>query len=132
MRQIWTVDDDEEMSRAIGLMLKMLDCNVTSFNNVRSAAQLFAAGRKPDLLILDINMPEVTGLDMVEFLRRRDNTREIPIVMLSSEASDAMVDKAMELGADSYVMKPVTIDELEKAMATAFYKHINLRVENGK
>jgi len=132
MRQIWTVDDDEEMSLAIGLMLKMLDCNVTSFNNVRSAAQLFAAGRKPDLLILDINMPEVTGLDMVEFLRRRDNTKELPIVMLSSEASDAMVDKAMELGADSYAMKPVTIDELEKAMATAFYKHINLRVENGK
>ena len=135
MRQIWTIDDDEEMSRAIGLMLQLLDCDVTSFNNVRSAAQLFASGRKPDLLILDINMPEVSGLDMVEFLRRRDNTKELPIVMLSSEASDAMVDKAMELGADSYVMKPVTIDELEKAMAIAFYKHINLRaerVENGK
>ena len=132
MRQIWTIDDDEEMSRAIGLMLKLLDCDVTSFNNVRSAAQLFAAGRKPDLLILDINMPEVSGLDMVEFLRRRDSTKELPIVMLSSEAADTMVDRAMKLGADSYVMKPVTIDELEKAMATAFYKHINLRVENGE
>ena len=132
MRQIWTIDDDEEMSRAIGLMLKLLDCDVTSFNNVRSAAQLFAAGRKPDLLILDINMPEVSGLDMVEFLRRRDTTKELPIVMLSSEAADTMVDRAMKLGADSYVMKPVTIDELEKAMATAFYKHINLRVENGE
>jgi len=132
MRQIWTVDDDEEMSRAIGLMLKLLDCDVTSFNNVRSAAQLFAAGRKPDLLILDINMPEVSGLDMVEFLRRRDSTKELPIVMLSSESADSTIDKAMELGADSYAMKPVTIDELEKAMATAFYKHLNLRVENGK
>ena len=135
MRQIWTVDDDEEMSRAIGLMLKLLDCDVTSFNNVRSAAQLFAAGRKPDLLILDINMPEVTGLDMVEFLRRKEHTRELPIVMLSSESADTMMDRAMELGADSYVMKPVTIDELEKAMATAFYKHLKLRaeqVEDGK
>jgi len=127
MREIWTVDDDEEMSRAIGLMLKMLDCEVTSFNNVRSAAQLFVSGRKPDLLLLDINMPEVTGLDMVEFLRRREDTKELPIVMLSSEAADTMVDKAMELGADSYVMKPVTIEELEKAMATAFYKHLKLR-----
>jgi len=135
MRQIWTVDDDEEMNLAIGLMLKLLDCDVTSFNNVRSAAQLFASGKKPDLLILDINMPEVSGLDMVEFLRRRDHTKQLPIIMLSSESSDTMVDRAMELGADSYVMKPVTIDELEKAMATAFYKHINLRaerVENGK
>ncbi|MBK9927242.1 MAG: response regulator [Anaerolineales bacterium] len=130
MKNIWTVDDDEEMSRAIGLMLKLLDCEVTSFNNVRSAAQLFASGRRPDLLLLDINMPEVTGLDMVEFLRRRADTRNLPIVMLSSEAADTMVDRAMELGADSYVMKPVTVEELEKAMSTAFYKHLNLREHN--
>jgi len=132
MRQIWTIDDDEEMSRAIGLMLKLLDCDVTSFNNVRSAAQLFAAGRSPELLILDINMPEVSGLDMVEFLRRRDQTKSLPIVMLSSESSDTIMEKAIQLGADAYVMKPVTIDELEKAMATAFYKHLNLRVKNGE
>ena len=125
MRTIWTVDDDEEMNRAIGLMLKLLDCEVTAFHNVRSAAQMFASGRKPDLLILDINMPEVTGLDMVEFLRRRPETKNLPIVMLSSEAADMMVDRAMELGADAYVTKPVTLDELEKAMATAFYKHLN-------
>lgn len=125
MRTIWTVDDDEEMNRAIGLMLKLLDCEVTAFHNVRSAAQMFASGRKPDLLILDINMPEVTGLDMVEFLRRRPETKNLPIVMLSSEAADMMVDRAMELGADAYVTKPVTLEELEKAMATAFYKHLN-------
>jgi len=126
MKNIWTIDDDEEMSHAVGLMLKLLDCEVTSFNNVRSAAQLIVSGRRPDLLLLDINMPEVTGLDMVEFLRRREDTKDLPIVMLSSEAADTMVDKALELGADSYVMKPVTIEELEKAMASAFYKHLNL------
>lgn len=126
MRNIWTVDDDEEMSRAIGLMLKLLDCDVTTFHNVRSAAQLFVSGRKPDLLILDINMPEVTGLDMVEFLRRRPDTKDLPIVMLSSETADMVIDRAMQLGADSYVTKPVTLEELEKAMATAFYKHLKL------
>jgi len=132
MRNVWTVDDDEEMTRAIGLMLKLLDYNVTSFNNVRAAAKKFAAGFKPDLLLLDINMPEVNGLDMIEFLRRRSETRDLPIVMLSSEATDVIVDNAMTLGADAYVMKPVTIEELEKAMATAFYKHLDLREENGK
>ena len=125
MKNIWVVDDDEEMSRAIGLMLKMLDCQVTTFHNVRSAAQSLAAGKRPDLIILDINMPEVSGLDMVEFLRRRKDSKNLPIVMLSSEATDIIVDKALELGADAYVMKPVTIEELEKAMATAFYKHLN-------
>ena len=126
MRDIWVIDDDQEMSTAVGLMLGMLDCHVTTFHNVRSAAQNFAAGKKPDLLILDINMPEVSGLDMVEFLRRRPQSKNLPIVMLSSEATDIIVDKAMQLGADSYIMKPVTIEELEKAMATAFYNHIKL------
>jgi DNA-binding response OmpR family regulator len=130
MRNIWVVDDDEEMSHAVGLMLKMLDCDVKTFQHVRPAAQSFVAGKKPDLLILDINMPEVSGLDMVEFLRRRADTKELPIVMLSSEATDIIVDKALALGADSYVMKPVTIEELEKAMATAFYKHLDLRAEH--
>jgi DNA-binding NarL/FixJ family response regulator len=44
--------------------------------------------------------------------------------MLSSEAADVMVEKALQMGADSYAMKPVTIEELEKAMSQAFYKHI--------
>jgi len=132
MREIWVVDDDEEMSRAVGLMLEILDCKVTAFNNVRSAAQTFVAGKKPDLIILDVNMPEISGLDMVEFLRRRPESKNLPIVMLSSEATDDIVDKALQLGADSYVMKPVTLEELEKAMATAFYKHLNLRVEDGR
>ena len=125
MRNIWVVDDDEEMSHAIGLMLKLLDCDVTAFFNVRSAARSIAAGKKPDLLILDLNMPEISGLDMIEFLRRRSDSKHLPIVMLSSEAADVVVDKALALGADSYVMKPITIEELEKAMSTAFYKHLN-------
>ncbi|MCE7921306.1 MAG: response regulator [Chloroflexi bacterium CFX1] len=69
-------------------------------------------------------MPEVSGLDMLEFLRLRPEGKHLPVVMLSSEATDVMVDKAMRLGADGYVMKPVTIEELERAMAQAFYKHL--------
>lgn len=125
MRDIWVVDDDEEMSRAVGLMLGLLDCNVTIFHSVRAAAQKFVAGKQPELLILDINMPEVSGLDMVEFLRRRPASKDLPIVVLSSEATDIIVDQALASGADAYVMKPVTIEELEKAMATSFYKHLD-------
>ena len=132
MKQVWVIDDDEEMLHAVGLMLKLLDCKVTSFHHVRAAAQKLLSGEKPELFVLDINMPEVTGLDMIEFLRRRPESKDLPIIMLSSEAADTMVDRAMELGADGYVMKPVTIEELEKAMADAFHKHLGLRVENGK
>ncbi len=124
MKEVWIVDDDDEMARVISLMLKVLDYHSKHFNHARPAAQALLAGQRPDLLVLDINMPEVTGLDMLEFLRRRKEWKNLPVIMLSSEAADVMVDKAMKLGADSYVMKPVTIEELEKAMAQAFYKHL--------
>jgi DNA-binding response OmpR family regulator len=127
MRQVWIVDDDEEMNRAIGLMLKMLDCEVTSFHTARSAAQTLLTGKTPQVLFLDINMPEVSGLDMLEFLRRRPEWKQLPIVMLSSESADQTVDKALQLGADAYIMKPATIEELEKAMTIALHKHMNIK-----
>jgi DNA-binding response OmpR family regulator len=121
---IWIVDDDDEMGNAISLMLKLLDCETKYFDNPRPAAQALLAGGQPDLMILDINMPEVSGLDMLEFLRRRSEWKNLPVIMLSSEAADVTVDKAMQIGADGYVMKPVTLEELEKVMSQAFYKHM--------
>lgn len=122
MKKIWIVDDDEEMSRAVRLMVKLLDGEATTFMNARSAAQAVLDGRRPELFILDINMPEVTGLDLLEFLRRREATKNLPVVMLSTEASDMVIDRAKSLGADAYVSKPVTIEELERAMDSAFAK----------
>ena len=132
MKDIWIIDDDEEMARAVGLMLKLLDCNATAFLNARLAVQTLLTGKKPELMIVDINMPEISRLDLIEFLRRRPEWKDMPIIMLSSEAADTIIEKAMTAGADGYVTKPVTLEELEKAMATAFYKHLNLRVEDGK
>jgi DNA-binding response OmpR family regulator len=123
-KRVWIVDDDQDMGEAVSLMLKMLDCETKYFNNPRPAAQALLAGDRPNLMILDINMPEVSGLDMLEFIRRRTEWKDLPVIMLSSEAADVTVDQAMLLGADGYVMKPVTLEELEKVMAQAFYKHM--------
>jgi CheY-like chemotaxis protein len=122
MKRIWTVDDDEEMLRAIKLMLAVLDCEAATYLSARSAAQAVLDGDRPDLMMLDINMPEVSGLDMLEFLRRYPSTKNLPVVMLSTEASDVMVDRARALGADAYVSKPVTLEELERALNEAFEK----------
>ncbi|MGE5463780.1 MAG: response regulator [Syntrophothermus sp.] len=123
MRQIWIVDDDEEMGRAVGLMLKVLDCEPTLYLSARSTAQSLLTGKKPDLMIVDLSMPEVTGLDLIEFLRRRPEWKDMPIVVLSSEAADSMVDRVLQHGADSYITKPVTLEELEKAIKDAFSRH---------
>jgi two-component system, chemotaxis family, chemotaxis protein CheY len=123
MKQVWVIDDDEEMGRAIGLMLQLLDLEATLFLNARACVQRLLTGKQPQLMIVDVNMPEVSGLDLVEFLRRRSEWKEMPIVMLSSETADTMVDKALRYGADSYITKPVTLEELEKAIEEAFSRH---------
>jgi DNA-binding response OmpR family regulator len=121
-KTIWLVDDDEEMLRAMDLMLKMLNFETRFFMRARPAAEALLAGGKPDALLLDINMPEVSGLDMLEFVRRRAEWKKLPVVMLSTEAADVTVDQAFALGADGYVTKPVMIDELEAEIEQAMKK----------
>ncbi|MGE5378505.1 MAG: response regulator [Bacteroidota bacterium] len=123
MRQFWIVDDDEKMGRAIGRMLKLLDGEATLFLSARAAVQTLLTGRRPDLMIVEINLPEISGLDLTEFLRRRPEWRRMPIVILSSEAANGMVEKALRQGGDAYLVKPATLEELEKAIQTAFSKH---------
>jgi DNA-binding response OmpR family regulator len=116
VRAAWIVDDDEEMSHAVKLMLQLLDFEVATFRDARSAGQALLAGRRPDLLVLDINMPEVTGIDFLEFVRSRAEFKHIPVVMLSTETADLQVDEALRLGANDFIFKPVTIEELERAV----------------
>jgi two-component system alkaline phosphatase synthesis response regulator PhoP len=123
LRAVWIVDDDDEMSHAVKLMLQLLDCSVRIFRDARSTARELLSGKQPDLLLLDINMPEVTGIDLLEFLRMRADLKDIPVVMLSSETTDVQVDEAMNLGADAFVFKPVTLDELEEAIHKALAAH---------
>jgi DNA-binding response OmpR family regulator len=123
VKTIWIVDDDEDMAHAVQLMLRLLEFNTRNFLTARLAAQTLLAGDRPDLFILDINMPGVSGIDFLEFLRRRTDLKNIPVVMLSTEASDVMVDRAIALGADAYVTKPVALHELEEAMIKAFRAH---------
>lgn len=122
MKRIWIVDDDEEMTRAVQLMLKLIDCDPTGFFNARAATKALLADKLPDLMILDINMPEVSGLDLLEYIRLRPEWNKMPVIMLSTEAADVTVDKAIKLGADGYVTKPVTIEELERAIESALRK----------
>ncbi|HEB64206.1 MAG TPA: response regulator [Chloroflexi bacterium] len=122
MKIAWFTDDDQDMIKALSLMLRLLDYETRSFPNARKAARALLAGQRPDLLILDINMPEVSGLDLLEFIRSRRQWDDLPVIMFSSEAADVQVDHALALGADAYIFKPVTLDELEAAIAQAMQK----------
>lgn len=115
----WIVDDDDEMSNAVRLMLQLLEHKVEVYREARAAARALLSGRRPDFFILDINMPEVSGIDFLEFVRMRPELKGLPVVMLSSETTDVQVDEALRKGANAFVFKPVTLEELEAAVKKA-------------
>ena len=121
--KVWFVDDDQEMIQAVTLMLGLLDYELRSFEDARSAAKALLDGELPDVLLLDVNMPEVSGVDLLEFIRSRPEWKHLPILMLSTEATVEKVDRAFSLGADGFIIKPVTIDELEASIGRAIQKH---------
>lgn len=70
----------------------------------------------PKLILLDIKMPKVTGIEVLEKLKADDKTKEIPIVMLTSSNLDPDIEKCYALGVNSYVVKPVGFDDFTKAV----------------
>ena len=68
---------------------------------------------KVDLIITDINMPDINGLELVSFIRNSDNYRETPLFIISTESSDRDREKGMSLGANAYLVKPFAPDQLQ-------------------
>ncbi len=71
---------------------------------------------KFDLIITDINMPDINGLELIHFIRKSEHHRTTPLVIISTQATQRDVDRGLLLGADAYVRKPFTPDELRLAI----------------
>lgn len=115
MKIAWYVDDDAEMIQAVSLMMKLLGFEVKPFLTARAAAAELQEFR-PHLLILEPNIPEVSGLDLLEYVRRHPELDSLPILVLTSEHTDTKIDQVMTRGADGVVLKPVTLEELKAAI----------------
>lgn len=68
---------------------------------------------KVDLIITDINMPDINGLELVNFIRNNENYKETPLFIISTEGSERDREKGLALGANAYLVKPFTPDELQ-------------------
>src|ERR1700754_314961 len=69
-----------------------------------------------DLLVVDINMPNINGLELISFIRRSETHRETPLLIISTEASERDRTRAMQLGANGYLAKPFTAEALAEAV----------------
>jgi len=83
---------------------------------------MLASPNLPDLLLVDMSMPEVNGMDVVRWIRRSHKFKNIPIIILSAEIHPELVNDAIAAGANDYLFKPILLEDLEVALTRVFGK----------
>ena len=129
MEQILILEDDIALNQGLCKALKTENRKIVSCETIKAARDQLLCGC-PSLILLDINLPDGSGLDFLQELKR--NYPTIPVILLTANDTDMDIVKGLELGADDYITKPFSlsvlrarVNSLERRKA---YRHIPLPV----
>lgn len=106
--KILVIDDEPPIRKLLRMGLSTQGYEISEAPNGEKSLELLA--QKPDLIILDLGLPDMQGLELLRMIRARNE--RVPIVVLSSRGDEAGKVQALDLGADDYVTKPFGMDEL--------------------
>ena len=112
---VLVVDDEPPIRKLLRMGLNAQGYQILEAPNGKTALELL--GKSPDLIILDLGLPDIEGLDLLRTIRARNES--VPIVVLSSRGDEAGKVQALDLGADDYLTKPFGMDELLARMRAA-------------
>lgn len=108
---IMSVDDSATMRKIVGVTLTTAGHTVIEAENGQDALDK-VPGKKIDLFIVDINMPVMNGIDFVSNLRRLPGFDKTPVIILTTESEQNMIDKGKQAGANAWIIKPFESEEL--------------------
>jgi DNA-binding response OmpR family regulator len=108
---VLVADDDEDIRMLVRFRLERSGYDVLPARDGLEALEL-AVQRQPDLAVLDLMMPRLDGYELTRRLRELDVTRSMPIIMLTARAQETDVARGFEAGADDYIRKPFSPQEL--------------------
>ncbi|MDR1017337.1 MAG: response regulator transcription factor [Lachnospiraceae bacterium] len=111
MEKIWIVEDDDNIREIVAYALKSSGFDVKDFSD----GKIFANELKkqlPDLVLLDIMLPETDGLTLLTNIREDIRTKTIPVIMVTAKGTEYDKIKGLDLGADDYISKPFSIMEV--------------------
>ena len=111
MALIYIVEDDESIREIETIALKNSNYIVSAFENAKEFYKKLDE-LVPDLILLDVMLPDESGYDIVRKLRKRPGTQEIPIIMVTAKTTEMDMIKGLDGGADDYIKKPFSIMEL--------------------
>ena len=117
---ILVVDDDAQILRALRTNLEARDYRVVTASTGRQAV-IELADHSPDLLILDLGLPDISGLEVLMSLR---SWSDIPVIVVSARTSDPDKISALDEGADDYLTKPFSMGELLARVRAALRRHV--------
>lgn len=111
------IEDDETMRAALKRILESEGLDVRTAADGTQLGE--AIGDKPiDLIILDVGLPWINGLELAKLLREHDSLKNIPLVFISGKTTEFDVKRGFEAGADDYIKKPFEIDKVKKTIRT--------------
>ena len=111
IKTVLVADDDKNLIYLVTVALERSGYKVLSVGDGKQAV-IQAGKKKPSLIILDINMPVMNGWDALAMLKSGPATKAIPVLMLTTEGLVADVDRAMNSGANGYIVKPFDMKHL--------------------
>ena len=118
--KILCVDDEDPIRKLCTVYLAKRGYRVEAVANGVEALKLIESKGAPDLVVTDVNMPLMNGLELVSTLKSDPDTADLPVLLLSAKAQMADVQRGFELGADDYVTKPFDpIELIDKVTALA-------------
>src|SRR6516162_2625774 len=119
MERVLIVDDDPDILRLVSYNLNQAGFKVTTAVTGRTALEAVQK-HPPDLMVLDVMLPDIDGLEVCRILRQHDSSRRLPIIMLTARTEEIDRVVGFELGADDYVMKPFSPRELVLRVKSIF------------
>ncbi|WP_046756225.1 response regulator [Kordia jejudonensis] len=131
MKKVLLIEDDAVLRENTAELLELAAYDVTTAPNGKVGVEI-AQQLLPDAIVCDIMMPELDGYGVLEFLSKQDHTKYIPFIFLSAKTERQDVRKGMDLGADDYITKPFSEDELISAIESRIAKALILQEEREK
>ena len=108
---ILVVDDSNTNTLLLNAILKEKGYQINTSLSVKEASASITK-QKPDLILLDLLMPKISGFDFLQLLKRDEETRDIPVMVISAITDEGVVKSIMELGAVDFLKKPIDIQYL--------------------
>ena len=108
---VLVVDDETAIRDMLRMALEIADFRCIEADNIHDAFTL-VVDERPDLVLLDWMLPGGSGLELLRRLKRGENTREIPVIMLTAKTAEDNVIQGLDIGADDYITKPFAPREL--------------------